>query len=171
MHNWPYAWALGEAEDGAVRGRIGIAPLPAGSPESTAHAVLGRQLLAVSAYSAHKEQAIDLVLYLTRWEEQKRRTLAGSLDPTISALHDDADIRRRAPFVAQLRPIFEGAVARSLGGDGEQLQQGLRALLRHRSPDIIRQVRGGLRAIGDVEDHAILTAPVLSLPMRSVGGT
>ena len=112
MRNWPYAWALGEAGDSAVRGRIGIAPLPAGSPGGTSHAVLGGQLLAVSAYSAHRREAIDLVLYLTGRAEQKRRALAGSLNPTIPALYDDPDIRRDAPFVAELRPIFEGAVAR-----------------------------------------------------------
>ncbi|MDF2996924.1 MAG: transporter substrate-binding protein [Xanthobacteraceae bacterium] len=112
MRNWPYAWALGESPDSTVKGRIGFAPLPAGEPTETSHAVLGGQLLAVSAYSANRELAIDLVMYLTGREEQKRRALAGSVNPTIPALFDDADIRRDAPFIAQLRPIFEGAVAR-----------------------------------------------------------
>jgi trehalose/maltose transport system substrate-binding protein len=112
MRNWPYAWALGESPDSTVTGRIGFAPLPAGEPTETSKAVLGGQLLAVSAYSANRELAIDLVMYLTGREEQKRRALAGSVNPTIPALFDDADIRRDAPFIARLRPIFEGAVAR-----------------------------------------------------------
>lgn len=112
MRNWPYAWALGQSADSTVKDRIGFAPLPAGGPQDTPHAVLGGQLLAVSAYSANRELAIDLVMYLTGREEQKRRALAGSLNPTIPALFDDADIRRDAPFIAELRPIFEQAVAR-----------------------------------------------------------
>lgn len=112
MRNWPYAWALGESPDSAVKGRIGFAPLPAGGPEDTPHAVLGGQLLAVSNYSANKDLAIDLVMFLTGREEQKRRALHGSVNPTIPALYDDADIRRDAPFIARLRPILESAVAR-----------------------------------------------------------
>jgi trehalose/maltose transport system substrate-binding protein len=111
MRNWPYAWALGEGEDSAVKGRIDFAPLP-GEPDSASRAVLGGQLLAVSAYSANKALATDLVMFLTGREEQKRRALAGSLNPTIPALYDDEGIRRDAPFIARLRPIFEQAVAR-----------------------------------------------------------
>ena len=111
MRNWPYAWALGEGEDSAVKGRIDFAPLP-GEPDSPYRAVLGGQLLAVSAYSANKALATDLVMFLTGHEEQKRRALAGSLNPTIPALYDDEGIRRDAPFIARLRPIFEQAVSR-----------------------------------------------------------
>lgn len=112
MRNWPYAWALGQSADSAVRDRIGVAPLPAGGPGETPHAILGGQLLAVSAYSANRELAIDLVLYLTGPEEQRRRALDGSLNPTIPALYDEAEIRRDAPFIAELRPVMEGALAR-----------------------------------------------------------
>ena len=112
MRNWPYAWALGEDKDSAVKGRIGFAPLPAGEPNEATRAVLGGQMLAVSSYSANKDLAIDLVMFLTGREEQKRRALSGSLNPTIPALYDDEEIRRDAPFIAQLRPIFEHAVAR-----------------------------------------------------------
>jgi trehalose/maltose transport system substrate-binding protein len=42
MRNWPYAWALGEGEDSAVKGRIDFAPLP-GEPDSAPRAVLGFQ--------------------------------------------------------------------------------------------------------------------------------
>ncbi len=107
MRNWPYAWALGQ-KCGEHREVTGSASrrFPPEGPQDTPHAVLGGQLLAVSAYSANRELAIDLVMYLTGREEQKRRALAGSLNPTIPALFDDADIRRDAPFIAQLRPIF-----------------------------------------------------------------
>ncbi len=94
-------------------------------------------MLAVSSYSANKDLAIDLVMFLTGREEQKRRALAGSLNLTIPALYDDADIRRDAPFIAQLRPIFEHAVARPSAVTKAQLQQGFGALFRHRPPGAV----------------------------------
>jgi trehalose/maltose transport system substrate-binding protein len=111
MRNWPYAWALAQADDSAVKGKIDFAPLP-GDPGSPHRAVLGGQLLAVSAYSRNKEIAADLVKFLTSREEQKRRALAGSFNPTVPALYEDAEIVRDAPFIARLRPIVETAVAR-----------------------------------------------------------
>jgi trehalose/maltose transport system substrate-binding protein len=111
MRNWPYAWALGQADDSAVKGKIDFAPLP-GEPDSLHRAVLGGQLLAVSAYSKNKEVAADLVKFLAGREEQKRRALAGSMNPTIPALYEDAEIVRDVPFIARLRPIVETAVAR-----------------------------------------------------------
>ncbi len=117
MRNWPYAWALGQADDSAVKGKIDFAPLP-GDPGSPHRAVLGGQLLAVSAYSKNKEVAADLVKFLTSREEQKRRGLAGSFNPTIPALYEDAEIVRDAPFIARLRPIVETAVARPSAAAG-----------------------------------------------------
>ena len=53
MRNWPYAWALANAPDSPVKGKVGISVLPQGSGEGARHAsALGGQHLAVSKYSA-----------------------------------------------------------------------------------------------------------------------
>src|SRR3546814_7286178 len=57
---WPYAWALANAEDSPVAGKVGIAALPVGEGGRPA-AALGGQQLAVSRYSAHPQEAADLV--------------------------------------------------------------------------------------------------------------
>src|SRR5262245_373440 len=66
MRNWPYAWALANAADSPVKGKVGVAILPQGEGPDARHAsALGGQNLAVSRYSAHPDEAADLVRYLT----------------------------------------------------------------------------------------------------------
>ena len=69
MRNWPYAWALAQGEGSPVRGKVGVAALPAG-PGGRSVGTLGGWQLAVSKYSAHPKQAASLVLYLTSRAEQ-----------------------------------------------------------------------------------------------------
>ncbi|GAB3104656.1 ABC transporter substrate-binding protein [Aestuariicella hydrocarbonica] len=112
MRNWPYAWALGNAEDSPVRGKIGVIALPRGGEHGHHSGVLGGWQLAVSKYSKHPRQAADLVRYLTSYPEQKRRALIGSYNPTISVLYQDAEVLAAAPFFGTLYASFQNAVAR-----------------------------------------------------------
>lgn len=112
MRNWPYAWSLAQGADSPIRGKVGIAALPAGGTEDRHVGTLGGQQLAVSAYSRHPDLAIDLVLFLTGRDEQKRRAVTGSFNPTRPDLFEDAEVLAASPFMADLRPIFEDAVAR-----------------------------------------------------------
>ncbi|MEK0085669.1 ABC transporter substrate-binding protein [Benzoatithermus flavus] len=112
MRNWPYAWALAQAEDSPIKGKIGVVPLPKGGPDGKHTGALGGWQLAVSKYSRHPEIAIDLVRYLTSAEEQKRRAVAGSYNPTIKALYQDQDVLKAVPFFGTLYETFTNAVAR-----------------------------------------------------------
>jgi trehalose/maltose transport system substrate-binding protein len=112
MRNWPYAWALLNAEDSGVRGKVGVAPLPRGGAAGQHSATLGGWNLAVSQYSREPEAAIDLVRYLTSAAEQKRRAIVGAYAPTIKALYDDAEVLAAAPFLAELGRSLPDAVAR-----------------------------------------------------------
>jgi len=112
MRNWPYAWALTNAPDSPIRGKVGVAPLPRGGPDGKPAAALGGQQLAVSRYSEHPEAAADLVLFLTGAAEQKRRAIEGSFNPTIADLYGDPDILQANPFMGQLGDVFANTVAR-----------------------------------------------------------
>jgi trehalose/maltose transport system substrate-binding protein len=119
MRNWPYAWALGNAADSPIRGRIGVIAVPAGGPDGhqtgvAGHhsGVLGGWQLAVSKYSKHPELAADLVRYLTSYAEEKRRAIAGSYNPAIPALYRDPQVLAAVPFFGTLYATFEHAVAR-----------------------------------------------------------
>ncbi len=113
MRNWPYAWPLMNAADSAVHGRVGVALLPRGTGEDARHVgTLGGEQLAVSRYSRHPAEAVELVLYLTSRAEQKRRAILGALNPTIRDLYDDPQVLAANPFFRTLRETFENAVAR-----------------------------------------------------------
>jgi len=119
MRNWPYAWALGNAADSPIRGKIGVIALPEGGPDghhtgTDGHhsGVLGGWQLAVSRYSKHPQLAADLVRYLTSYAEQKRRAIKGSYNPTIPALYRDPQVLAAVPFFGTLYPTFQHAVAR-----------------------------------------------------------
>lgn len=112
MRNWPYAWALGNAKDSPIRGRIGVTALPRGGQHGHHSGTLGGWQLAVSRYSKHPELAADLVRYLTSYEEQKRRAIEASYNPTIRALYSDPEVLAATPFFGALYDSFENAVAR-----------------------------------------------------------
>ena len=112
MRNWPYAWSLSQGADSPVKGKVGVAPLPKGGPEGKNTGTLGGWQWAVSKYSKNGKAAIDLAVYLTSPEEQKRSALELSLNPTIPALYQDKDILAKNPFVGELLPTFTNAVAR-----------------------------------------------------------
>ncbi len=131
MRNWPYAWALANAADSPVKGKVGVAVLPKGDgPDARNAAALGGQNLAVSRYSAHPNEAADLVHYLTSAEEQKRRALEGSFNPTLRSLYTDADTVAANPFYKDFLPIMESAVARPSTVTGRRYNQVSSAFVR-----------------------------------------
>lgn len=112
MRNWPYAWALGNGADSPIKGKIGVVALPKGGDAGKNTGTLGGWELAVSKYSKHPEVAADLVMYLTSRDEQKRRAIEGSYNPTIAALYQDKDVLSAVPFFGSLYATFTNAVAR-----------------------------------------------------------
>jgi len=113
MRNWPYAYALGNSDDSAVKGKFDVAPLPAGDGEGAGSAAtLGGWNVAVSKYSSDPEEAIKLALYLSSPEVQKERAINQSNLPTIPSLYEDADVLAASPFMANWKAIFEQAVPR-----------------------------------------------------------
>ena len=119
MRNWPYAWSLGQSEDSPIRGNIGVAALPKGGEDGQHTGTLGGWQLAVSRYSDHPEEAASLVMFLTSYDEQKRRAIVGSYNPTISALYQDAEVLEAVPFFGSLYDTFTNAVARPSRVTGE----------------------------------------------------
>lgn len=111
MRNWPYAWSLMNAPGSAVSGKVGVAALP-GSATGPSTGTLAGSMLVVNAYSRQAALAADLVMHLTSAEEQKRRAIAASYNPTLPALYRDAEVLAAAPFLGALYDTFANAVAR-----------------------------------------------------------
>ena len=142
MRNWPYAWALANAADSPVKGKVGVAVLPQGDGSDARHAAaLGGQHLAVSRYSAHPKEAADLVRYLTSAQEQKRRALEGSFNPTLRSLYTDSELVAANPFYEDFLPIVDSAVARPSTVTGRRYNQV--------SSAFVRAVHGALSGHGE----------------------
>ncbi|MCW5664726.1 MAG: ABC transporter substrate-binding protein [Piscinibacter sp.] len=155
MRNWPYAWALAQAADSPVRGKVGIAPLPAG-PGGRPAATLGGAQLGVSKYSKNVAAAAALVMHMTSAEVQKHRAIGGSYNPTIVELYKDPEVVTANPFMAELLPVFTHAVARPAGATGLKYPEVSRAfwdaahdVLSKKSSgaDAVRRLDGKLRQI------------------------
>src|SRR3989442_7689149 len=112
MRNWPYAWALSQAPDSPVKGKVGVMALPKGGAEGKNTGTLGGWQWAVSKYSKNAKAAVDLAMYLTSPEEEKRAAIEVSFNPTIPALYKDKDILAKNPFIGELLSTFTNAVAR-----------------------------------------------------------
>ena len=111
MRNWPYAWAQAQGKDSPVKDKVAVTVLPK-AEGGRAAATLGGWNLAVSKFSKHPEVAADLVLYLTGAEEQKRRAIEYSVQPTLPRVYEDKDVLAKNPFFANLVEIFKNAVPR-----------------------------------------------------------
>ncbi|HPE68373.1 MAG TPA: ABC transporter substrate-binding protein [Thermotogota bacterium] len=111
MRNWPYAWSLGQSDDSAVKGLFGACPLPAGDSGKGA-AALGGWQLAVSKYSKNPALAAQLAFYLANYENQKKRAIIGSYNPTIMSLYQDPDVLEATPIFGSLYDVFINATAR-----------------------------------------------------------
>jgi trehalose/maltose transport system substrate-binding protein len=112
MRNWPYAWALANSKDSPVKDKVGVMALPKGGAEGKSTGTLGGWQLGVPKYSKNQALAVDLVKYLTSREEQKRRALVGSFNPTIMSLYEDEELLKANPFFRSLYSTFTNAVPR-----------------------------------------------------------
>jgi trehalose/maltose transport system substrate-binding protein len=160
MRNWPYAWALGNAPDSPIAGKIGVTQLPKGGENGKHTGVLGGWQLAVSRYSQNAELAVDLVRHLTSPEEQKRRAIKGSYNPTIGSLYEDAQVLEASPFFGELYETFTNAVARPSQVTGDRYNQV--------SSEFFNAVHAVLS--GKFDAAASLTALERSLDRLSRGG-
>jgi trehalose/maltose transport system substrate-binding protein len=106
--NWPYAWALHQAADSPVRGKVAVASLPA--PEGGGPApALGGYHAGISIFSDDKDDAARFVAYITSKPVQKMLTLRLGWNPGRRDLYDDPEVLARNPYFATLKSIIETA--------------------------------------------------------------
>jgi trehalose/maltose transport system substrate-binding protein len=111
MRNWPYAYSLGQADDSPVKGNIAVGALP-GAEAGQSAATLGGWQMGVSQYSDNIEGAVEFAKWMTSAEIQKERALTNSNIPTKAALYEDPEIAAAYPWMPNLLPVFQSAVAR-----------------------------------------------------------
>ena len=149
MRNWPYAWALAQNDDSDVRDKVGVTQLPRGDEGHSAGG-LGGWNLAVSRYSDNPELAADLVAFLTGHDEQKRRAIEASYNPTLDALYQDDEVLEAVPFFGELYDTFVNAVARPSAPTGDAYGRVSNAFFSA-THDVLSGDKDGATAVADLE--------------------
>jgi trehalose/maltose transport system substrate-binding protein len=104
MRNWPQASVASRAPESAVRNKFDVAMLPAGKAGRAG--VLGGTSLAVSAFSTHPREALQLVRYLCSGHVQVQRSRALSVPPTRHMLYQASEVLESNPYFAPLDRAF-----------------------------------------------------------------
>ncbi|HZR47151.1 MAG TPA: extracellular solute-binding protein, partial [Candidatus Manganitrophaceae bacterium] len=97
-----------QSEGSPVRGKVGVAPLPAAEGHAPASA-LGGWLIGINRQSRHPEAAGALVHFLTSPAAQKSLALRVGYKPARMSLYHDRELRERDPFLIRLEAIFRTA--------------------------------------------------------------
>lgn len=108
LRNWPYAWNIFQAEESAVKGKIGVCTLPAAQGHESA-STLGGWQLGINKNSKHPVAAEKFIEYMTAPRIQKQLALNVGYKPTRKILYDDPELLARQPFFALLYDVFTHA--------------------------------------------------------------
>ncbi len=111
--NWPYAWALHQAADSPVRGKITAGPLPH-FPKGESRAALGGWHIGLSKYSGRKAEAWKFIRFVTSFATQKKMVLQLGWNPGRRDVYADPEVLRSAPYLKVLAPVFQTAVPRPM---------------------------------------------------------
>jgi trehalose/maltose transport system substrate-binding protein len=109
LRNWGYVYALAE-QSPEVRTRFAVAPLPSDNrPKSTA---MGGWYLGVAAQTRHGADALAFVTFMTSLSAQTRRTLGGSLFPTLNSVYSNPQVQHDKELFSMVGEIAAHAVRR-----------------------------------------------------------
>jgi trehalose/maltose transport system substrate-binding protein len=121
MRNWPSAYVDSQAAGSQVRNKFDTALLPGGRVGQVG--TFGGWGLAVSRFSAHPREAIELVRYLTRKDVQVKRSRVLSQPPTLRELYSLPEVLEPNPRFDLLGQAFlTGIVSRPSNVTGKKYQ-------------------------------------------------
>jgi trehalose/maltose transport system substrate-binding protein len=121
MRHWPSAYIDSRAAGSLIRNKFDTALLPGGKAGRVG--TLGGWGLAVSRFSAHPREALELVRYLTRRDVQVKRARVLSQPPTLPELYNLPEVLGPNPRFALLRQAFQtGIVSRPSDVTGKKYE-------------------------------------------------
>jgi len=110
--NWGFAFgAFQNDADSQVKGKIGIAPLPAMAGGQSVGCIGGWQW-SLSSFSQHKTETVAVLRYLSSPEVARTLAEDGALLPAFSQLYRDTALNAKLPWLQQALPVLERARAR-----------------------------------------------------------
>jgi trehalose/maltose transport system substrate-binding protein len=104
MRNWPQASVQSRAAASTIRDKFNVTLLPAGKAGRAG--TLGGTSLAVSRFSAHPREALQLVRYLCSDPVQVRRSRSIAVPPTRQQLYQRPEVLEVNPYFAPLGQAF-----------------------------------------------------------------
>jgi trehalose/maltose transport system substrate-binding protein len=121
MRNWPTAYVDSQAAGSPIRNKFDITLLPGGKGGRVG--TLGGAGLAVSRFSPHPREALELVRFLSRRDVQAKRSRVLSAPPTLPELYDLPEVLEPNPRFALLSQAFRtGMVSRPSSVTGKKYQ-------------------------------------------------
>jgi multiple sugar transport system substrate-binding protein len=138
--NWGFAWdRFKDDADSAVKGKVGVMPLPAMAGGKSATCVGGWQW-AVNAFSKNKATAAKLVQHMSSPEASKFLAAEGSLLPTYQGIYTDADVVKTAPWFKDAANVVIAGKSRPQSKDYGQVSDVIRTttsavLARTKTPE------------------------------------
>src|ERR1700686_1815691 len=122
MRNWPSAYADSQAAGSPIRNKFDTALLPGGKAGRVG--TLGGWGMAVSRFSAHPREALELVRYLTRRDVQVKRSRVLSQPPILPELYNLPEVIEPNPRFGLLSQAFRtGIVTRPSNVAGKKYQE------------------------------------------------
>ena len=129
MRHWPSAYLNSQAAGSPIRNKFEVALLPGGKAGQVG--TLGGWGLAVSRFSAHPREALELVRYLTRSDVQEKRSRVLSQPPTLPELYNLPEVRELNPRFDLFSQAFRtGIVLRPSNVSGKKYQDVSEAYFR-----------------------------------------
>lgn len=122
MRNWPSAYVDSQAPGSPILNKFDIALLPGGKAGRVG--TLGGWGFAISRFSAHPQEALELVRYLTRKDVQEKRFRLLSQPATLPELYNLPEVLQSNPRFDLLSQAFRtGMVLRPSDVAGKKYQE------------------------------------------------
>ena len=153
MRNWPTAYVDSQAAGSPIRNKFDVTVLPSG--HAAGMGTLGGAGLAVSRFSAHPREALELVRYLSRRDVQVNRAQVLSQPPTLPELYKLPEVRESNHRFDLLSQAFQtGIVSRPSNVTGKKYQEVTDAYIEAVHSVLTRE-KGAPEAAAALEDELV----------------
>ena len=153
MRHWPSAYVDSQAAGSPIRNKFDTALLPGGKAGRVG--TFGGWGLAVSRFSAHPREALELVRYLSRRDVQMKRSRELSQPPTLPELYTLPEVLDPNPRFALLSQAFQtGMVSRPSNVTGKKYQDVTDAYIQA-VHSVLTGEKGAPEATAALEDELV----------------
>ncbi|MBI1243477.1 MAG: extracellular solute-binding protein [Alphaproteobacteria bacterium] len=143
---WGYAWNRFQNDgDSVVKGKTNVVPLPGFAGNQPATCIGGWQI-AVSAYSKHKQAAVNLLKFLSSPEISKMQAILASHLPVFAEVYQDPEVLKVNPWFQFARNVVVTGRSRPVSPDYPEVSE----IIRTNINAFLAGTRSAEQAIADM---------------------